>query len=182
MELIRAKVPSPIGKLTVVSDGEGTLRALDFGDFEDRFLKLLFRHYPDARIAKGAVPGPVSDALEAYFAGDLWPLMRVPVASHGSAFQERVWAALRTIPPGATMSYGGLAHEIGSPKASRAVGLANGANPIAIAVPCHRVIGASGSLTGFGGGLPRKRWLLEHEARHTGLFAPHASEPTHAQT
>lgn len=92
-------------------------------------------------------------------------------AARGTAFQHEVWEALMRIPFGETLSYGALAARIGRPKAARAVGLANGANPIALIVPCHRVIGADGRLTGYGGGLPLKRALLEHEAAHTGLFA-----------
>jgi methylated-DNA-[protein]-cysteine S-methyltransferase len=92
-------------------------------------------------------------------------------AKAGSDFQRLVWAGLRRIPAGGTLSYGQLAAKLGRPKASRAVGLANGANPIPIVVPCHRVIGANNSLTGFGSGLPRKRWLLDHEARHAGTRA-----------
>jgi len=102
-------------------------------------------------------------SLDAYFAGDLTAIDDVPVATNGTPFQRTVWAALRRIPAGTTTSYGALAASIGYPSAMRAVGLANGANPVAIIVPCHRVIGADHSLTGYGGGLPRKRWLLEHE-------------------
>ena len=111
----------------------------------------------------GQAPAPIRRAFEDYFAGDIRALERVPVATVGTAFQRKVWAALQRIPAGETRSYGQLAAEIGLPKAMRAVGLANGQNPIAIVIPCHRVIGADGSLTGFGGGLPRKRWLLRHE-------------------
>ena len=84
-------------------------------------------------------------------------------SERGTPFQRAVWAALRRIPAGETLSYGQLAAQIGKPKAVRAVGLANGSNPVGVVVPCHRVIGADGSLTGYGGGLPRKLWLLEHE-------------------
>jgi O-6-methylguanine DNA methyltransferase len=114
------------------------------------------------------VPAPVTEALTAYFDGDLRALDAVPTVTGGTDFQRSVWAALRDIPPGETEGYGQLAARIGRPSASRAVGAANGANPVAIIVPCHRVIGASGSLTGFGGGLSRKAWLLEHERRHAG--------------
>jgi methylated-DNA-[protein]-cysteine S-methyltransferase len=113
-------------------------------------------------------PAVVTDALAAYFDGALRALDTVSTITGGTDFQRAVWAALRDIPPGETESYGRLAARIGHPAASRAVGAANGANPVAIIVPCHRVIGASGSLTGFGGGLPRKAWLLEHERRHAG--------------
>jgi methylated-DNA-[protein]-cysteine S-methyltransferase len=100
----------------------------------------------------------------------LQALEGLPVATNGTAFQQTVWQALRTIPPGTTLSYGALARQIGKPQAMRAVGLANGANPIGIVVPCHRVIGADGTLTGYGGALPRKRWLLAHEGAEMRLF------------
>ena len=116
---------------------------------------------PPCRMAR---PRPHSPpAIAAYFAGDLAALDSLPVAGIGSDFQRRVWAALRTIPAGTTQSYGQLAAAIGQPAASRAVGLANGANPIGIVVPCHRVIGTSGALTGYAGGVERKAWLLIHE-------------------
>ena len=102
-------------------------------------------------------------AVEAYFAGDVRALDGVAVKTGGTAFQRTVWAALRAIPPGETRSYGQLAAAIGSPKAVRAAGLANGQNPVAVIVPCHRVIGSNGTLTGYAGGLERKRWLLKHE-------------------
>ncbi len=111
-------------------------------------------------------PSKARQALAAYFDGDLHATESLAVAPAGTDFQREVWAALRAIPVGQTMSYGGLAAKIGRPKAMRAVGLANGANPIGIVVPCHRVIGADCSLTGFGGGLDRKRWLLSHEGAH----------------
>jgi methylated-DNA-[protein]-cysteine S-methyltransferase len=105
------------------------------------------------------------EQLKAYFAGKLQKF-ELTLASEGSAFQRSVWKALCQIPFAETESYGGLAKRIGNPNASRAVGLANGKNPIGIIVPCHRVIGANGSLTGYGGGLPRKQWLLAHEQRY----------------
>lgn len=108
------------------------------------------------------------EELIAYFAGDL-RRFTVPVAAEGTAFQRRVWAELMRIGFGETLSYGALARRLGDINGTRAVGLANGRNPVAVIVPCHRVIGADGSLTGYGGGLERKRWLLEHEG--AGLFA-----------
>jgi O-6-methylguanine DNA methyltransferase len=155
--------PSPIGDILLVHDEDGVLRALDFADFEPRMRRLLTRHYGSSETESGAAPAATIQALDAYFAGDHQALDALKTATAGTAFQRRVWAALRTIPRGETLSYSALAERIGSPKAMRAVGLANGANPIAIVVPCHRVIGASGSLTGFGGGLHRKEWLLRHE-------------------
>ncbi|WMS43411.1 methylated-DNA--[protein]-cysteine S-methyltransferase [Acuticoccus sp. MNP-M23] len=172
MQLCRAACPSPIGPLTVITDGEDNLCALDFDGYDERLHRLLVRYHGAAlTVAETPVPRAIAKALDAYFAGAMDALQALPVRTNGSAFQERVWTALRTIGPGETLSYGALAARIGSAKASRAVGLANGANPVAIAVPCHRVIGADGSLTGFGGGIERKRWLLAHEAAHSGLFA-----------
>jgi methylated-DNA-[protein]-cysteine S-methyltransferase len=112
----------------------------------------------------------VRSQLDEYFAGER-RAFDLPLNATGTAFQRQVWTALVAIPYGQTTSYGTLAASVSSPTASRAVGLANGKNPISIIVPCHRVIGADGSLTGYGGGLDAKRWLLSHELRHAGLFA-----------
>jgi methylated-DNA-[protein]-cysteine S-methyltransferase len=161
--LILDKIVAPIGPFLIATDDAGVLRAVDFWADEAGLRRLLARQYGEVPVETGQAPAPIRRAFDDYFAGDLAALDRVPVATVGTAFQRKVWAALRTIPAGETRSYGQLAAEIGEPKAMRAVGLANGQNPIAIVIPCHRVIGADGSLTGFGGGLPRKRWLLGHE-------------------
>lgn len=108
-------------------------------------------------------PHGLSETITRYFAGELNAIDRIPVETGGTPFQREVWRALREIPCGSTTSYGALAKRIGRPAAVRAVGLANGANPVAVVVPCHRVIGSNGSLTGYGGGIERKRWLLDHE-------------------
>ena len=139
------------------------MRALDFADFEARMMRLLGRHSPGFSLTDGRAPETVRRAVEAYFAGDVRALDGVAVKTGGTDFQRSVWAALRAIPAGETRSYGQLAAAIGSPKAVRAAGLANGQNPVAVIVPCHRVIGANGTLTGYAGGLERKRWLLRHE-------------------
>ena len=115
-------------------------------------------------------PHGLTEAILKYFAGDLGAIDALPVETGGTPFQREVWRALREIPCGSTTSYGNLAEHIGRPAAVRAVGLANGANPIAVVVPCHRVIGSNGSLTGYGGGIERKRWLLDHEKGRPGLF------------
>jgi methylated-DNA-[protein]-cysteine S-methyltransferase len=162
---------SPIGEIRLVTDDEGALAALDFTDYEARNLALLRRHWGDAELVEGAAPRTVTQALTAYFDGDLAAIDTLAVKTNGTAFQEAAWAALRAIPAGATRSYAQQAVAIGKPKAMRAVGLANGANPVAIVTPCHRVIGADGGLTGYGGGLPRKRWLLEHEGALVRLAA-----------
>jgi methylated-DNA-[protein]-cysteine S-methyltransferase len=164
------RVPTAIGVLLIVTDGEQQLRAVDWHDFEPRMLKLLRLHYGATGYALQAAPvaSSIRSVIEAYFAGDLAAIDSLPVATRGTAFQRSVWNALRKIPVGRTTSYGELAGIIGHPKAVRAVGLANGSNPVGIVVPCHRVIGANASLTGYGGGLERKRWLLQHEGALQG--------------
>ncbi len=168
MNLTLYRMASPIGTVLLVSDG-AAMRALDFEDYEARMHRLLRRHYGDYALDPCPGAGPFGGRLQAYFDGDLAALDAMPVQTGGTAFQRLVWAALRQIPPGATISYGRLAERLGRAKASRAVGLANGANPVAIAVPCHRVIGADAGLTGYGGGLHRKQWLIRHELRHARL-------------
>lgn len=158
------RIQTPVGEMLVATDAEGTVRALDFADFEARMIRLLNRHAPGASLTPGRAPEAVREALAAYFAGDVRALETLPVKTAGTAFQAEVWAALRAIPAGETRSYGQLAAAIGRPSAVRAVGLANGSNPVGVIVPCHRVIGANGTLTGYAGGLERKRWLLDHEA------------------
>jgi len=157
---------TPIGELVIVSDESGRLRAIDWREFEDRMQRRLTIHYGVGgwAVARARDPFGHTSALAAYMHGDLAALEPLAVETAGTSFQRKVWCALRTIPVGATVSYGEIARRIGNPAAVRAVGLANGANPIGIVVPCHRVIGADGSLTGYGGGFDRKRWLLRHEA------------------
>lgn len=154
---------SPIGTILLVTDEGRRLRALDFADHEPRMRGLLRRHYGVDDTPPVPAPTAIRDALDAYFEGDLDALSGIALATNGSPFQRQVWTALREIPAGQTMSYGELAAHIGRPGAVRAVGLANGANPVGIVVPCHRVIGADGRLNGYGGGVARKAWLLEHE-------------------
>jgi methylated-DNA-[protein]-cysteine S-methyltransferase len=158
------RLETPIGMALIVTDPEGDLRFFDWSDHEDRLRGLVRRYYgPRATLEPGSAPPTVRAALEAYFAGKTDALKGLPWKSAGTPFQLAVWRALCDIPVGETISYGELARRIGKPKAVRAVGLANGANPIGLVAPCHRVIGSNGSLTGYGGGLHRKRWLLEHE-------------------
>jgi methylated-DNA-[protein]-cysteine S-methyltransferase len=159
-------VPSPVGNLTLLTDESERIRILEFNDHhEDRFRHSLGRQFgPDGvTVVERRDPSNPRRALEAYFAGDLTAIDALTVETRGTPFQREVWAALRGIRVGSTISYGQLATKLDRPKAVRAVGLANGANPVAIVVPCHRVIGSDASLTGYGGGLERKRWLLEHE-------------------
>jgi methylated-DNA-[protein]-cysteine S-methyltransferase len=161
------RLESAIGTLLLIHDREGHVCALDFHDFESRMRRLLRLHYgvegDDFTIEDRAAPTTIRQAISDYFLGDLCAINSIPVTTGGTSFQREVWAALRTIRAGTTVSYGALARQLGRPKSVRAVGLANGANPVAIVVPCHRVIGADGSLTGYGGGISRKRWLLTHE-------------------
>ncbi|MEY2882430.1 MAG: hypothetical protein RL490_154 [Pseudomonadota bacterium] len=170
MQLTLSRYAAPFAELLVVTDADGVLRALDFSDYAERMQRLLARHYGVFSLVEGSAPGTITAALDRYFAGDLTALDALPVATGGSDFQKTVWAALRQIPAGTTSGYGALASRIGKPGAARAVGLANGLNPIGIVVPCHRVIGASGALTGYAGGVERKRWLLAHEGALGSLF------------
>lgn len=165
-QLLIDRINTPIGKMILVADLAGNLRALDWVDHETRMQRLLQRHYGKNGFVLEPAENPrgLSDTLRRYLAGDITAIDSVPVATAGTAFQREVWRALRDIPVGSTWSYAKLAEKIGRPKAVRAVGLANGSNPIGIVVPCHRVIGSNGSLTGYGGGMERKRWLLAHES------------------
>ena len=158
-----ARVASPIGALLLVYD-EGIICALDYGEYQGRMTRLLSRRYGDYTLEPQQNEDRYTTGLAAYFAGDLSALDTLPVRSNGTAFQQQIWQTLRTIPPGSTLSYGHLAARIGRPTAARAVGMTNALNPIAIIVPCHRVVGADGSLTGYAGGLARKAWLLHHES------------------
>jgi methylated-DNA-[protein]-cysteine S-methyltransferase len=162
MEFYQNEFQSPIGVVYVVSDGTH-LRAVDFEGYEHRLHRLLARHYGRYRLHSARESCDAVSRLERYFAGDLRAIDDIAVATNGTSFQRQVWAALRTIPAGTTVSYGTLASRIGRPMACRAVGLANGSNPISIFVPCHRVVGADNTLTGYGGGIERKQWLLGHE-------------------
>ena len=139
------------------------MRALDWQDHAGRMHRLLRLHYGSVALEPRLQPSMARRATEAYFEGHLAAIDELQVTTAGTPFQRAVWAALRTIPAGDTTTYGCLAIKLGRPKAMRAVGMANGANPVGVIVPCHRVIGANGSLTGYGGGVDRKRWLLRHE-------------------
>jgi methylated-DNA-[protein]-cysteine S-methyltransferase len=177
--LVVERVPSPIGPLLVVCDAAGVLRALELHDDEAALARTLGRHCPGGQVIEhGRVAARVTGALADFFAGRVHAIDALPVHTAGTDFQRRVWSALRRIPAGTTLGYGQLAAVIGSPGASRAVGLANGSNPIAIVVPCHRVIGADKSLTGYGGGLERKRWLLDHERRWCAPLFAERERPT----
>lgn len=157
------RLDTPIGVALLAVDEDGYLRAFDWEDYGERQARLLARFSGGAPTMTGDAPAAMRDAVTAYFDGELEALRTIPWRSGGTDFQLKCWEALCAIPAGSTASYGEQAVKIGKPNAMRAVGLANGCNPVGLIVPCHRVIGASGSLTGYGGGLRRKRWLLRHE-------------------
>jgi O-6-methylguanine DNA methyltransferase len=161
---------SPLGPLVLASDGTGALVYLGFARNEPR--PGILRRLLEQGVVDPGAPGGLDAAwaqLEAYFQGRL-TRFELPLAPRGTPFQQRVWQALQEIPFGETRSYGGLAKRLGNPLLTRAVGTANGANPISIIIPCHRVIGADGSLTGYAGGLDLKRSLLDFECNRVGLF------------
>jgi len=162
MELFVDRIPSEIGTVLVVTNGIQVC-AVDFEDFEPRMHELLAKQYPLFELTPQVNPLGVCDRLEAYFQGDFAALRDIPVSPGGTDFQQEVWFNLRSIAPGTTITYGALADRLRKPKSARAVGMTNSLNPIAIVLPCHRVIGANGKLTGYSGGLDRKRWLLHHE-------------------
>lgn len=165
LRLVVDRLATPIGDMLIVADAEGNLRATFWTDQDAEIRRFLERHYGGVELdmEPAANPHGLTRAVAAYFGGDLHAIDALPVKTGGTEFQREVWRALREIPCGTTISYGELARRIRRPEAVRAVGLANGSNPIGVVVPCHRVIGANGSLTGYGGGLERKRWLLDHE-------------------
>lgn len=161
------RLATPLGQMLLATDQQARLRAIDWHDHEDSMRSLLRRHYPRTviELRETAETSTPTQAMRDYFEGDVTAIDNLEVATGGTEFQRLVWTALRTIPGGETLSYRDLAIRIGRPSATRAVGLANGANPVSIVVPCHRVIGSNHTLIGYGGGLPRKRWLLDHERR-----------------
>ena len=165
------ELPSPLGVLYLVARGPA-LCAVAFADGWDREREALCRRFGPGVVLAAGVPASLRQALVRYFDGELAAIDTVPVDLGGTPFQRRVWAALRRVPAGATASYGDIAAAVGRPTAVRAVGAANGRNPVPIVVPCHRVVAADGTLHGYGGGLPRKRWLLDHEGALAPLFAP----------
>jgi methylated-DNA-[protein]-cysteine S-methyltransferase len=167
LQLFVNPIDTPTGRMLVVSDWDGNLRAMDWTDYEERMRRLLRLHYGDNgfKLKPQHNSNDLTDAINRYFAGELEAIDALPVKTGGTAFQCQVWRALRRIRCGATVSYAQLAERIGRPTAVRAVGLANGSNPVGVVVPCHRVIASDGSLAGYGGGIERKRWLLEHEQR-----------------
>ncbi len=156
------RIDSPIGDILIVVDDE-RLCSLDYADYEPRMMTLLQRRYGQINLIQAIDPHGFSSRIRAYLAGDYCCLDEIPVNTGGTIFQQEVWSALRTIPPGTTVAYGELAAKLGRPTAYRAVGGTNALNPIAIVLPCHRVVGANASLIGYAGGIERKQWLLRHE-------------------
>jgi len=171
MKLVFDELDSEIGTIVVVCDDRNLL-ALDFEGFQARMDSNLKARFGEFTVVAGVDPLGTTSCLSAYFRGDYAALDDIAVDPSGTDFQQRVWHALRLIPVGETVSYGQLAARLGKPTASRAVGLANSKNPIGIVIPCHRVIGADGTLTGYAGGLERKRWLLSHEQVRGQLQLP----------
>lgn len=165
MQLHIDTVTTPIGTVLLVAEGP-RLCALDFSDYEPRMMALLTKYYGQFIMKRAINPHGFTEKVSQYFAGKLDALDAIEVFAGGTDFQKKVWAALRNIPPAVTYSYGQLAASLEMPKASRAVGMANSQNPVALVVPCHRVVGANGTLTGYAGGLWRKEWLLAHEKTH----------------
>ena len=157
------RLQTPIGTALLVTDAGGVLRALDWEEHEPRMRELLRLQYGAVALEDAPSPRELKSALTAYFKGDLDRLNTIKWRVAGTPFQQKVWTALPRIPAGTTMSYGAMAVKLNAPNAMRAVGHANGSNPISVVVPCHRLIGANGALVKYGGGLERKRWLLEHE-------------------
>ncbi|MGD0528941.1 MAG: methylated-DNA--[protein]-cysteine S-methyltransferase [Polyangiaceae bacterium] len=155
---------TPLGLVRFAVEESGAVVALGFDDRWEPLARHVDRASGGVTFAVARAAEPTGDALDAYFAGDVAALDALPAAPRGTDFQRRVWAALRGVRAGATASYGDIACAVGAPRAVRAVGAANGANPVSLILPCHRIIGADGSLTGYGGGIERKKWLLAHEA------------------
>ena len=157
------QLATPIGTALLITDDDGVLRALDWEEHAPRMRELLRLQYGSVALKDARAPRDLKTALSGYFKGDLDRLETIKWQVAGTPFQRKVWTALPNIPAGTTMSYGALAAKLNAPKAMRAVGHANGSNPISVVVPCHRLIGANGTLVKYGGGLERKRWLLRHE-------------------
>jgi methylated-DNA-[protein]-cysteine S-methyltransferase len=168
VRLFVERIKTPIGALLITHDGK-RLANIAFADRRDRRAKELARDFPDADLERASERSHFATSLERYFEGDIRAINRLTVIDFGTEFQKLCWKELRSVPTGTTRTYGEHARAIGRPNAPRAVGHANGFNPISIVVPCHRLIGAGGSLIHYGGGLERKLWLIEHEARFASL-------------
>jgi len=165
LRLLEDKIATPLGPLWILCDEQFHLRAVEWEEHSERMVQLLDIHYRAEGYQRVASTDPngLSSKMKAYFDGDLSIIDTLSSATAGTPFQREVWQALRSIPCGQVMYYGELAEQLGRPGAARAVGAANGSNPVSIVVPCHRVIGRNGTLTGYAGGVQRKEWLLRHE-------------------
>ena len=174
MQLFLSHLASPLGDILLVTDAQQHIRALDFADHKAHLHRGLREHYGSVELNDVPAPDEIAKAVARYFSGELDALDALPTATAGSDLQRQVWAALRRIPAGTTTTYGKLARELGfdDPRAAIDIGAANGANPIAIVVPCHRVIASSGELKGYAWGVHRKRWLLEHDKAIPPRAAP----------
>lgn len=161
--LLFDRLQTPIGEAVLAADEQGRLYLIDWSDCETRWRRLLASLYGDPALEPVRDPHGLTSALRAYFDGALGAIDALPTVYGGTKFRNTVWRALRKIPAGKTLSYGALAAKLNS--APRAVGGACGANPISLVIPCHRAVGANGSLTGYAGGIARKSWLLAHEAQ-----------------
>ena len=162
ISILSDRVETPIGPMLLLAR-DGMLIGLEFDDHPERVARDLRLRFGTSERFPAKNPHGFSDRIRAYFAGDMKAIENIPTDGGGTDFQRKVWEELKRIPCGVTISYGTLAKRLGDANLMRAVGLANGRNPISIVVPCHRVIGSDGSLTGYGGGLHRKEWLLKHE-------------------
>lgn len=160
--LLMDRIQTPIGSMILLAR-DGVLLLLEFEEAGDRVARELKSRFGAHQLVPAEDPFGFTSRVRAYFSGDLGAIEGIETDGGGTDFQRRVWAELRRIPCGTTISYGELASRLGDRNAMRAVGLANGRNPIAVVVPCHRVIGADGAMTGYGGGIERKKWLLAHE-------------------
>jgi methylated-DNA-[protein]-cysteine S-methyltransferase len=160
--ILTDRILTPIGDMVLVAR-DGVLLLLEFDDAKDRVAREMRGRFGDLELQTATNPFGFSAIMQDYFSGNITAIDNLPTDGSGTAFEKQVWAELRKIPCGTTKSYGEIARQLGDINLSRAVGTANGRNPIAIVVPCHRVIGADGSMTGYGGGLKRKEWLLRHE-------------------
>ncbi|MES1022237.1 methylated-DNA--[protein]-cysteine S-methyltransferase [Gloeocapsa sp. BRSZ] len=162
MELLLDEIDTAIGTILLVADRQA-LCALEYADQQTQLIQRLTRRFGQLQLQRAKNPHGFTNLLAAYFAGDYNAINRIPINPGGTPFQQQVWLALRDIPSGNIISYGELAAKLEKPTAARAVGMANAVNPVAIVVPCHRVIGANATLVGYGGGIERKQWLLRHE-------------------
>ncbi|MGH9763369.1 MAG: methylated-DNA--[protein]-cysteine S-methyltransferase [Blastocatellia bacterium] len=169
MKISMIEVESPLGPIQIAATDTGVC-LINFVDSWDRAQPVIARRFDSIEYMEGSDPHNARRRMRAYFEGEFAALDELPLDPGGTGFQQQVWDRVRKIPAGQTASYGAVAKDIGKPAAVRAVGAANGHNPLPLVVPCHRVIGASGELRGYGGGIERKRWLLAHEGVSGELF------------